>query len=378
MEDTLMAKRIAIPRLLLLGVGLWMSSAAFLDARVRMNNSQQTPDDQQQETATNAGAKKAAMRSKTLSSKKQTRGGSGAASHVSAKEAAGIKKVKKAVVEKDPSRRTVNKIAVLIYNNLPSQTSADNKEFEKAPDVVITTLDAARPSIDGRKRTQEELVMDNLMYCEAVYFYRMIIPEDAVDKYINSIKEQHHLSDEQLRRMFKEVGYTYDEGRFQLSMGQSIDSLINFKIRSRLVVLEKDVREYYDAHPEYEEMAYRIKKGFIPDTLFSEDQIKNLTEEMLDNPGIRWSTSYWLSEDEMTEKRKDILREMKEGAYSEPERETGGYEIVRLLTIKPRALKSFEDRYREISILLQEPQYYRLFDELKKELLEKYEVVYFN
>lgn len=272
----------------------------------------------------------------------------------------------------------VNQIAVLIYTNVPSQSGSDTKEFEKAPDVVLTQLDVERRSIDGRKRTVEELVMDQLMYCEAIYFYRMVVPEDAVDKYINSIKEQHHLSDDQLRMMFKEVGYTYEEGRHQLAMGQAIDSLLNFKIRSRLVVLEKDVRAYYDAHPSYEEASYKIKKGFIPDGIFTEEELKNVTDEMMKNPAIQWSTSYWLLEEEVTDERKEMLRGMKQGAYSHVEPATGGYEIIRLLTVKPRALKTFEDRYREISTILQEPHYYRLLDEFKEELLEKYEVVYFN
>jgi len=275
-------------------------------------------------------------------------------------------------------KEMVNEIAVLIYNNVPSQSGSDSKEFEKAPDIVLTRLDLERPSIDGRKRTVEDLVNDHLMNCEATFFYRMIVPEDAVDKYINSIKEQHHLSDDQLRGMFKEVGYTYEEGRQQLAMGQAIDSLLNFKIRSRLVVLEKDVREYYDAHPAYEEASYKIKKGFIPEGVFKEEELKKVTDEMMKNAAIQWSTSYWLIEDEITDERKEMLRQMKQGSYSHVEPATGGYEIIRLMQVKPRALKSFEDRYREISSLLQEPQYYRLLDELKKELLEKYEIVYFK
>lgn len=288
------------------------------------------------------------------------------------------KKEIKKQVESGPKKKTVNKIAVLIYTNIPTQSGSDTKEFDKAPDVVITQLDAARLSIDGKKRTLDELVMDHLMYCEAVYFYHMIVPEDAVDKYINSIKEQHHLSDDQLRKMFKEVGYTYEEGRQQLAMGQAIDSLLNFKIRSRLVALEKDVRAYYDEHPEYEEASYKIRKGFIPDTLFSEEELQAVTDVMMKNPAIQWSTSYWLAEDEMTDARKEILKGMKEGGYSRLEQVTGGYEVIKLQTIKPRALRSFEDRYREISGRLQEPQYYRLLEELKKELLNKYEVVCFK
>ena len=290
----------------------------------------------------------------------------------------GQRKKTLATKEAGVKKETVNQIAVLIYNNVPSQSGSDSKEFEKAPDIVLTRLDLERPAIDGRKRTVKDLVMDNLMNSEATLFYRMIVPEDAVDKYINSIKEQHHISDDQLRGMFKEVGYTYEEARQQLAMGQAIDSLLNFKIRSRLVVLEKDVRVYYDAHPVYEEASYKIKKGFIPEGVFTEEELKNVTDAMMKNPALQWSTSYWLLEDEITDERKEMLRGMKQGAYSHVEPATGGYEIIRLIQVKPRALKSFEDRYREISSILQEPQYYRLLDELKKELLDKYEVVYFE
>ncbi len=318
---------------------------------------------------------KKADKKKHTTAKKSTEG---LDSHLPMPSLVGQKAKADALKKDGVKKETVNQIAVLIYNNVPSQSGSDSKEFEKAPDIVLTQLDVERPSIDGRRRTVDELVMDHLMYCEATYFYRMIVPEDAVDKYINSIKEQHHLSDDQLRAMFKEVGYTYDEGRQQLAMGQAIDSLLNFKIRSRLVVLEKDVRAYYDAHPAYEEASYRIKKGFIPEGVFTEEELKTITDAMMKNPAIQWSTSYWLLEDEITDERKEMLRGMEQGSYSHVEPTTGGYEIIRMLTVKPRALKTFEDRYREISSVLQEPQYYRLLDELKKELLDKYEVVYFK
>ena len=272
-------------------------------------------------------------------------------------------------------REVVNKIAVLIYVTAPSQPGSD-KELEKVSDIVITLLDIERPSIDGRLRSLDDLILDKLMAFEATYFYRMVIPDDAIDKYINSIKEHYNIGDEQLRQMFKQAGYTYEEAREQLGASQAIDSLLSFKIRSRLVVPEKDVRTYYEAHPVYEDASYKIKKSFIPDGILSEDDLQNISDDVIKKHSIEWSTPYWLTDEEMTDERREMLYTMKVDEFSKPEQVTGGYEVIQLLAVKPRALKSFEERYREITMILQEPQYYKMFEEFKKELFAKYEVVY--
>lgn len=272
-------------------------------------------------------------------------------------------------------RELVNKIAVLIYVTAPSQPGSD-KELEKVSDIVITLLDVERPSIDGRMRTLDELILDKLMAFEAVYFYRMVVSDEAIDKYINSIKEHYNISDDQLRAMFRQAGYTYEEGREQLGASQAIDSLLNFKIRSRLVVDEKEARAYYDAHPVYEEASYKIKKAFIPEGTLTEEELGALSDKSMKKSSIQWSSPYWLAQDEMTEERRAIIEAMEVDQYSKPEQVTGGYEVIKLLLAKPRALKSFEDRYREIAEKLQEPQYHKMFEAFKKELLSKYEIVY--
>ncbi len=286
-----------------------------------------------------------------------------------------VKKTTSVAIPKERLGTEANKILVLIYVTSPSQPGSD-KEFEKVSDIIITKLDLERPTIEGRVRTLDELIFDKLLYFEATYFYRIVLSDEIIDKYISSLKEQNHISDEQLRAMFKQVGYSYEEAREQLGMNQAIDAILNFKIKSRLAVSDKVMREFYDAHPEHEEASYRIKKAFIPDGLLSDDQIENFSVTYADRHGIEWSIGYWLADDEITDERRDVLQAMKPGAYSKPEQVTGGYEVIKLIDAKPRALKTFEDRYREIAQQLQEPQYYKMLDEFKKELLNKYELVY--
>ncbi len=279
------------------------------------------------------------------------------------------------VAAKIENSNEINKILVLIYVTSPSQPGSD-KELEKVSDLIITKLDLERPTIDGRMRTLDELIFDKLFGFEATYFYRIVLSDEIIDKYINSLKEQNHISDEQLRGMFRQVGYTYEEAREQLGMAQAIEALLNFKIRSRLVVTEKAARDFYDAHPEYEEGAYRIKKAFIPDGLLTDEELENFSVTYTDRHAIEWSMAYWLADDEITDERREVLQNLQSGMYSKPERVTGGYEVIKLIDTKKRTIRSFEDRFKEITLQLQEPQYYKMLDEFKKELLSKYELVY--
>ena len=70
--------------------------------------------------------------------------------------------------------------------------------------------------------------------------------------------------------MFKSTGYSYEEGVDELRRMLTIDSLLNFKIKSRLVVPEEEVREQYNNNPQIEPAAYRIKKGFLSSNALSE------------------------------------------------------------------------------------------------------------
>ena len=71
----------------------------------------------------------------------------------------------------------VDKISVIIYGN--------------ESEIVITESDIKRKSLDGKIRTKEEIVLENLMFIEAKEKYKISVGEDDVDKEIILLPNQY-------------------------------------------------------------------------------------------------------------------------------------------------------------------------------------------
>ena len=119
--------------------------------------------------------------------------------------------VKKEEPKKQP-KETVNKIAVVIYT-------------DDEP-IMITKHSLDCKTLDGRVRSRDELVMEKLMCHEALNYYKIPITDDMVDKHLASLKEMHGIGDAEIKKLFKEAGYTYEEGRAQLRSSYAIQSLM--------------------------------------------------------------------------------------------------------------------------------------------------------
>jgi len=128
--------------------------------------------------------------------------------------------------------------------------------------AIITKSDLERVGLDGQPRTMEKLIFESLVYLDAKK-YRME-DEKLVDRYIEAVKAQNNLSLDDIKKMFHDSGYTYEEGREQLAKYNTINQLLDFKVRSKVIVAEREAREYYEAHPLYEPAAYQLERIFVP------------------------------------------------------------------------------------------------------------------
>ncbi len=276
-----------------------------------------------------------------------------------------IKKEKRADVEgvitkKSAALKSIDRVAAVIY------TDTDP--------IILTAADFKRPSVNGAKQSKQDIILSRIMDYEAQFVYKMPISDDAITKYLNSLKDHHNLDESQLKMMFNKVGYSYEEGVDELRRMLSVDSLLNFKIKSRLAVTEEDARAYYNEHASVEPTTYQIRKGFLAKDLLTDDEIQELTGTGKYSEHIEWTEPYWLAEGEIAESRQFITT-LKEGeAQIEPLDD--GYEVVQLIKKRAGSKKSFEESYKDIVEKLRMPLFEKLLKEYQVELLKKYEIVY--
>jgi len=249
--------------------------------------------------------------------------------------------------------------------------------------TVVTKSDVDRMSLDGNFRVLDEVIFEQLTFQEAKKF-KIKMDENAINRYLENIQRENNLSHNELRAMFSSAGYTYEEGRAQLGIMFAVNSVMDFKIRSRLIVQEKDVVAYYNAHPVYQEASYQFKKTVIPfdPQMDRKQQIKKIEDQIRAGkavPGARWGPTFWINEAEKVDVAEDkqFIFRMRPGTISRPREVAQGFEMFAMVKARPRRLVPLDDRYREISEALRRPRYEQLLADFKKELFDGSSIIRF-
>jgi hypothetical protein len=242
--------------------------------------------------------------------------------------------------------------------------------------AFITKSDVDKPSLEGQPRTLDTLIFEQLVYEDAKKF-KILPDDDEIDKHLKAVQREHNMTLDQLKSVFTSAGYTYEEGRKQFGMMSAINSMLDFKIRSRLIVPEKDVRAYYNAHPELEPASYLIQRAMVP---FEPGMTKQSVWKaaMQNEPSIEalWSTPFVIHKPDLAED-KMFITELAAGDISPAQDVVGGFEMFRMKEVRPERAKPLEERYQEIANLLRKPRYESLMEEYKKSLMDNAAIVYF-
>lgn len=236
---------------------------------------------------------------------------------------------------------------------------------------VITQSDKDRPAIDGTMRSEQDLIRSARLFLEAKK-YGMLSTEEDVDNHLNMIKRENKMTHDDVVKLFDSAGYTFAEGREQLAEMTAINTLLSVKIHSRLLIPEREVRAFYEANPLYIDPQYELQHGLMAfDSAISREEQRKRIEATLragkSVPNIEWADPFWLDFADIAEDKKFITT-MKPGEVRLSQELLSGFEFFKLLNLRERRLKGFEERYNEIADTLRRPRYERLFSEFEQQL----------
>jgi peptidyl-prolyl cis-trans isomerase SurA len=83
---------------------------------------------------------------------------------------------------------------------------------------------------------------------------QMTVSEDEIDRHTDILMEQNEISDEQLVQMLRSRGMTLETYRQQVREGLLVTKVVNAEVRSRLIILDSELQEAYEARQD----SYRI------------------------------------------------------------------------------------------------------------------------
>lgn len=251
--------------------------------------------------------------------------------------------------------------------------------FAQEGTKIITASELERRGLDGSERTLDDLVYEKLMILDSQKF-KMAPDDDQIDKHLASVQRENNITLDQLKNIFTNAGYTYEEGREQFGTISLINQLLDFKIRSRLIVPEKEVLAYYNANPEHVDAGYLVQRALVP---FKESQTHEQQQADIERfvhgrngfVAIEWQEPFWIEKNEMADNKKFIM-DMQSGDISDPVETTEGFELFKLQESRPERLKTFDERYKDISDILRRPKHEQLLNEYKKQLMDGASVRY--
>src|SRR3990167_2628450 len=255
------------------------------------------------------------------------------------------KKSQKNIQQKKAQTPTqLDRLAVIVYTD--------------SEPILLTQKDLERPDLSGRKLSHEEIITTALICYDALNYYKIPAPTEAVEKRLAHIKEENHLTDAQLSDLFKESGYTFEEGKAKLVEMYAVQGLLDNVIRVYVIISDEEVRTYYDTHPLAKHASYRVQKGFIPSPDLGIDEINAALSKDKDSLYVEWSPAYWIDEDEISDE--SPITKLTIGTHSTPEKIDKGWAVTKLIEKREGKILSLEERYRDISEILSMPKYEKL------------------
>lgn len=251
--------------------------------------------------------------------------------------------------------------------------------FGQGGTEILTRADVTRPSLAGMQQSLEDLIFERLVFLDAQKF-KIAPDEDAVDKYLAMVQKENNMSLDELKNVFASAGYTYEEGRQQFRVLQTVNSMLGLKIHSQVIVPRAQVQEYYEQNPEVQEAEYQLQYGFMPYAQKREAQekaLKHMAKTGREVKGIQWNDPFWAKQGEIADD-KTFLFSMNVGETSAPLEKPSGYEIYRLIDKRDEYVPTLDERYHEIADILRRPVFEKLMENYKKNLFDSVSIVNFD
>lgn len=262
------------------------------------------------------------------------------------------------------ARQVVDRIVAIIYGEQET--------------IIITESEVKRPGLDGQIKTLDDLILENLVYLDAK---RMgaIPDQEAMQRHWEAIKKQNNLSEDDMRGIAEQGGYTLPEAKMQLGKMSAINQMLELKVKSGLFVTKQEVERYYNAHPEVEQAEYEIVRTVVPfSAMPSQDELKKHLAQCAhakrEDSLMQWSQPFVLMHDEVAQD-KQFIYTMKVGEISQPFELPFGFELFKLVGKIPARVVPLCERYDAIEHQLKMPKYQELMDKYKKELYERASIV---
>jgi peptidyl-prolyl cis-trans isomerase SurA len=110
------------------------------------------------------------------------------------------------------------------------------------------------------------------------------LDDEQIDSTIERIKAANYFTDEDLRRFLEQEQMTMEQYRNQIKEQILRTRLVNYQVKSKIVITEEDIKAYYDSHPEIYggKLHYHLKNILMRVPEYSSSAEKQAIQERME------------------------------------------------------------------------------------------------
>ena len=248
--------------------------------------------------------------------------------------------------------------------------------------------------IDTRRKILERLIEEKIAI-EKIQELEIKVQPKEVDATIEKVKTDNKLTQEDLVAALKEQGQTYEQYRKMLKTELERMRLINHEVKSKIIIREEELKEYYDQHtdefstqgkvhlamiflkqedpadPE-ESRALKQKARKIIQKIKAGEDFGKLAKEFSNGPGANEGGDLGVFKiSELNQEMAATDKDLSSGEVGNPIIGPNGIQIIKVVEKDKGGEKSFDQVKNSISSTLYRKKLDQAYAEWIKDLREK-------
>jgi len=294
------------------------------------------------------------------------------------------------------SAEVVDRIVAVVNDDIILLSELDESFNPYAERIMASgySLDEERRMLFNIREEILNQLIDQKLTDQQIKQSKITVGDDEIDKAIKRLKEANFFTDEDLREMLGVEGLTMEEYRERIKDQILRAKLVNFEIKSKIVITKEDTESYYKSHSDkYSRIKkYRLSNIIMKVPSFASEKEKlgvlekmelALTELKAGKPfditAETYSESSYVSDEgglglfelkELSPRIQEAIKDMNTGEFTAVLDTDQGYQIFYIQEIVDVPGKSFEEASTEIEDMLYkeivDKKFSSWIDELRK------------
>ncbi len=262
--------------------------------------------------------------------------------------------------------KIVDRIMAIVDNEIITQV-----QLEKAIATYKKQIQASGLSSEQRFQAMKKLkknmlaqMIDRSLARQEAKKYRIEVPDKEVDAALENMRLQNHLSPAQFDMALQSEGIRLKDYKEQIRQEILQSRLVNQVVRSKVVVTESDIRQYYDEHiNDYQESETYILSNILVQNRALADRIREQLDQgknfaklarqySVSANGADGGKLGGFTMDSFSPVIRAGIQDLKKGDYSQVLGTGQGYQIFLVEDIVPAGGKPFDLVKEDIHTLL--------------------------